>query len=122
MRVLHVTPSFAPAWRYGGPIHSTLRLCQALQRAGVEVEVATTNCDGHADLVVVPDVRQTYDGVPVRYFRRWPRVDYAFSPGLVRHVASVAGQFDLVHITSVFSFPALVGGVAARRARVPYIV
>ena len=26
MKILHVIPSFAPAWRYGGPIHSAVGL------------------------------------------------------------------------------------------------
>jgi glycosyltransferase involved in cell wall biosynthesis len=122
MRVLHVVPSFAPAWRYGGPIQSVLRLCQALQHAGIELDVATTNCDGPSDLDVHLNSQQTFEGVPVRYFRRWPRLDYAFSVSLARFLCSVTRTFDLVHITSTFSFPALAAGFAARRANVPYVV
>ena len=43
MRVVHLTPSYAPAWRFGGPIESTHQLCRALLSAGVEVRVLTTN-------------------------------------------------------------------------------
>ena len=32
MRTLHVTPYFAPAFRYGGPPRSVLGLCRALGR------------------------------------------------------------------------------------------
>jgi glycosyltransferase involved in cell wall biosynthesis len=122
MRVLHVSPSFAPAWRYGGPVQFVLRLCQALQKSGVEVEVATTNCDGRNDLDVPLDGLTTYEDVPVRYFRRWPRVDYAFSLPLFRFLAGAVPAFDVVHITSTFSFPADAAGRAARAAGVPYVI
>src|SRR3954469_24724528 len=42
MRVLHVSPSFAPAWRYGGPVQIVIRLSHALQEACVEFEGDTT--------------------------------------------------------------------------------
>jgi glycosyltransferase involved in cell wall biosynthesis len=122
MRVLHVTPSFAPAWRYGGPIQWVLRLCQALRATGIEAEVATTNCDGPDDLDVPVDTLTRFEDVPVRYFRRWPRVDYALSISLSRYLLSQTRRFDLIHVTSTFSFPALAAGVAARRSGIPYIV
>jgi len=42
MRVVHVLPVWAPAWQYGGPVHSVGRLCEGLAAAGVTVEVLTT--------------------------------------------------------------------------------
>jgi glycosyltransferase involved in cell wall biosynthesis len=122
MRVLHVSPSFAPAWRYGGPVQFALRLCQALQEAGVEVEVATTNGDGRNDLDVPLDILTRYEGVPVRYFRRWPRIDYALSLPLLRFLAREVRSFDVVHITSAFSFPAWAAAHFASGAGVPYLV
>ena len=46
MRVVHVTPYFAPAFRYGGPPRSVLGLCRALGRAGADVRVVTTSANG----------------------------------------------------------------------------
>ena len=48
MRVLHVTPYFAPAFVYGGPPRSVLGLCRALRRAGAQVDVVTTTANGSA--------------------------------------------------------------------------
>ena len=56
MRVLHVTPYFAPAFRYGGPPRSILGLCRALGEAGVDVEVFTTTANGPEPLPAVPVV------------------------------------------------------------------
>lgn len=122
MRVLHVTPSFMPAVRYGGPIVTVLRLCQELQRAGVELSIATTNADGSGVLPVPTDRSVDVGGLSVRYFNRHGRLDYAFAPGLAEYVWRAARNYDLVHITSVFSFPALIAGIAARRSGVPYVV
>ena len=73
MRVLHVTPYFAPAFRYGGPPRSMLGLCRALGDAGVDVEVFTTTANGTEPLPAAPG-GTAYDGVPVRYFPlAWPK-------------------------------------------------
>jgi glycosyltransferase involved in cell wall biosynthesis len=122
LRVLHVVPSFWPAERYGGPIVSVRRLCEALVAQGISVDVATTNADGPGDLEVDTDAWTTVDSLRVRYFRRWPRLGYAFSAPLYRFLMASVRDYDLVHITSTFSFPALAAGVAARRAGIPYVV
>lgn len=122
MRVLHVVPSYFPAVRYGGPIVSVRSLCGALSRSGIQVDIATTNADGPKDLRVPTDGWTELDGLRVRYFPRWPRIDFAFSPALARFLLGEASRYDLIHVTSTFSFPATVAAWAARRAGVPYVV
>ena len=39
MKVLHVVPTYMPAWRYGGTIYSVHGLCKALSKNGVGVDV-----------------------------------------------------------------------------------
>src|SRR5229473_2608083 len=73
LRVLHVSAYFAPAFRYGGPPRSVLGLCQALIRAGVDVEVFTTTANGDDPLPPAVD-GVDYQGVRARYFPlAWPR-------------------------------------------------
>jgi glycosyltransferase involved in cell wall biosynthesis len=122
VRVLHVVPSFAPAFRYGGPIVSVLELSRAASAAGAKIDVATTNADGPEDLAVPTDRWVQLDRLRVRYFRRWPRVGYAFSTDLARFLSAHVKDYDVVHVTSTFSFPALAAGRAARAAGIPYIV
>lgn len=122
VRVLHVVPSFAPAFRYGGPIQSVLRLCQSLAGAGVELQVATTNTDGPSVLDVPTDRFVDHEGVQVRYFARTTSAGYAFSVALARYLIREVRNFDLVHVTSTFSFPATMAEIAARRAGRPYVV
>lgn len=78
MRLLHVSPSYLPAVRYGGPVVAVHGLCRALADAGHRVDVFTTCADGPADLPVDPGAVTCVDGVEVRYFplrrpRRWFR-------------------------------------------------
>jgi glycosyltransferase involved in cell wall biosynthesis len=43
MQITHAMPVYAPAWKFGGPVLSVSRLCEALAREGVSVRVLTTN-------------------------------------------------------------------------------
>src|SRR5262249_28133620 len=55
VKILHVVPSYLPAWRYGGPIRSVHGLARAAVARGHAVEVFTTNADGASRLDVPTD-------------------------------------------------------------------
>ena len=122
MRTLHVSPYFAPAFRYGGPPRSVLGLCRALDAAGVEVEVLTTTADGPADLPASPPEGSRYEGVAVRYLERaFPRRLFG-ARGLGRALDQAIARCDLVHVHGLWTLP---GWAAARRARsagVPVVI
>ena len=107
MNVLHVTPGFHPAHIYGGPIESVYQLCRHLGLAGCTVQVLTTDANGpHAVLEV--DTRSPMPiekNVTVRYC---PRIfPHTVSTALLRHLPSYIRQADVVHLTSVYSFPTI---------------
>ncbi len=122
MRILHVVPTYAPAWRYGGPIHTVHGLCRALAEANHKVEVYTTNVDGPGDLDVPLCQPVQRDGVTVTYFpcRRLRRLYRATELGraLDRH----ARDFDIVHTHSVFLWPTWAAATAAQAAGRPYVL
>ncbi|MDF2458162.1 MAG: hypothetical protein K0S79_578 [Nitrospira sp.] len=107
MKALHVTPGYYPAHIYGGPIESVHQLCHHLGRAGCIVTVLTTDANG-AESVLKVDTRRVVhlgDNLDVRYCRRiWP---HTVSPVLLGMLASSIRQADVVHLTSVYSFPTL---------------
>jgi glycosyltransferase involved in cell wall biosynthesis len=113
LRVLHATPSFAPAYRYGGPVRSVEGLVVELARLGVDVRVLTTDSHGHERLDVT-SAWQTWRGVPVRYLRRRAMPDLA--PAYVLESFLEARRADVVHILSIFSAPSMVALVAAELA------
>jgi glycosyltransferase involved in cell wall biosynthesis len=121
MRVLHVTPYFAPAFRYGGPPRSILGLCRALAQAGVDVEVFTTTANGADPLPAAPD-GTAYDGVPVRYFPLAFPKRYWRGAGLRQALMKSAATADLVHVHGVWNITGWSGVSCARAAGVPYVI
>ena len=122
MRILHVIPSFAPAWRYGGPIFAAWGMTRALARKGHDINVMTTNIDGPGVLDVPLCHPVEMDGVEVRYYPverpRW----YCFSRPLCKALREQVESYDLVHIHSIFLWPTTVAAYWSRRRKVPYIV
>ena len=122
MRIVHVTPYFAPAFVYGGPPRSILGLCRALRRAGADVAVVTTTANGSADLPATVTERPTFEEVPVTYLpRSFPKRDFR-SAALGRALDTVADGCDLVHVHGCWNF---FGWTAARwcwRRDVPYVL
>lgn len=121
MRILHVVPSYVPAWRYGGPIRSVHGLCKALAAAGHDVEVFTTNADGPDELDVPVCTPVDVDGVKVWYFPTRNRRLY-WSPEMGKALHRSARDFAVMHLHSIYLWPTLAGARAARRAHVPYVI
>jgi len=122
LRVLHVTPYFAPAFAYGGPPRSVLGLCRGLVRAGVGVEVLTTTANPGHELPPSPGAGVQYDGIRVHYVprafpRRWFRA-VKFRTRLRARLRDV----DLVHIHGLWNVPGWIAADEARRTRTPYVI
>jgi glycosyltransferase involved in cell wall biosynthesis len=122
MKLLHVVPTYLPAWRHGGPILAVHGLCKALVARGHEVTVFTTNVHGDGTLDVSLDVPAQIDDVEVRYFPvRQPRRLY-YAPALGRTAREGLGRFDVVHLHSVFLWPTTVVARACEQAGIPYVL
>ena len=122
MKLLHVIPTYLPARRYGGPIFATHALCAALAAQGCEVTVVTTNVDGPGVSDVPLGVPVIMDGVTVKYFASPVLRRLYYSPAMGREIALHCGEFDLVHLHSVFLWPTRAAARCARRHRVPYVL
>lgn len=100
MRILHIVPSYKPAYRYGGTIESVARLCEELVQAGEEVEVFTTTANGTGELDVKTGVEYIVDGVKVIYFRRLTKDHSHISFSLWKRLYKECKNYDVVHIHS----------------------
>jgi len=129
VRVLHVSAALAPS--LGGPSKAAVELCEALAARGVDVTLFATNLDEQGRWSpfappAVADVQTSrsrwMNGVERCYFDvKWPS-RFAFSPDLARAVRQRIGEFDLVHVHSLYLFTTAAACHHARRAHVPYIV
>jgi len=119
-KVLHVIPALAP--RYGGPSTAIVGFCRALENAGVQAIVATTDADGRGHLAVPVGEPTLYAGVTVIFFRRRLGEAFKWSSGMSAWLRSHVSAFDLVEVHAVFSHASLAAGRACRLASVPYVV
>ena len=96
-------------------------MCKALQRAGIDVTIATTD----HDLGKLDSQRgdlPTLDGVPVRIFTAQLGDSFKYSRPFTSWLNSEIENFDLVHIHAVFNHSSIAAARACARKHVPYIV
>lgn len=122
MKILHVVPTYLPAVRYGGPIWAVHGLAKALVRHGHEVEICTTNVDGHLESAVPVGEPVVKDGVVVWYFRSPLFRRMYWAPKMAGHLAHAVRRFDIVHVHSVFLWPTYQAAKLARNVGVPYVL
>ena len=125
MRILQVTPYFAPAWAYGGPPRVMYDYARGLVALGHEVDVFTTDAlDGEARAAPAFEV---LDGVTVRRFPNlsnqlaWRRKKY-FPRGLLTQVARRAREYDVLHVTDSRTYLTATAGLAARATKPRLVV
>jgi glycosyltransferase involved in cell wall biosynthesis len=87
----------------------------------VEVHVAATDDDNHGRLKLPLGTPVSADGATYWHFRRNTRI-YQSSIGLTSWLLRHMAQFDLVHIHSLFTYPATAAAAIAQRRSIPYIV
>jgi len=103
MKILHIVPSYKPAYIYGGPIESVSKLCEGLAAAGHQVDVFTTTANGTTELDVEPGKVINVDGVNVIYFKRITKDPTHVSTDLWLHLWKNVKHYDIVNIQSWWS-------------------
>jgi glycosyltransferase involved in cell wall biosynthesis len=121
LRLLHVVPTYLPAWRHGGPIRAVHGLARSLAARGHAVDVFTTDLHGSSRLDVPLGTPVDLDGVSVCYFPVRSLRRLAYAPTMSPALADLS-RFDAIHLHSVFLWPTLAAARAAERASIPWIV
>ena len=122
MKVLQVTPYFAPAFCYGGPPRSILGLSRALMDRHVEVEVLTTTANLPRELDPSPDAAVFVSGVPTRRFPLNVLRRFFGANGLSAALDKAVRAADLVHVHGLWNIPSYLACWHARRQRKPYLI
>ena len=120
IKVLHVIRSIDPDT--GGPAFAVMQMSSSIAGDRVHVDIATTHAvDEGADKY---SSRVPVVGSALRLFSfsRALGGNWCFSVELWRWLKANIRDYDLVHITGVFTFPVIIAAILARRAGIPYIV
>jgi glycosyltransferase involved in cell wall biosynthesis len=126
MKLLCVSPSYWPAFQFGGPIFSLHQLNRKLAERGVDVSVFTTNAG--LENSVGAGGENVIDNVKVNYFSYSKLLQFLgstgwhFSPALSSAVNKRIITFDLVYIVSVWNYPAAKTAYYCRKSKKPYIM
>ena len=104
MNILHIVPSYKPAYIYGGTITAVAGLCESQARLGHHIMVYTTTANGSDELDIPPRQVQLIDGVKVLYFKRLTKDHTHFSPSLLAMLWRTVKEVDAVHIHSWWNF------------------
>ena len=108
MNLLHIIPTYKPAYCYGGPIISISLLCENLAAKGdCQVTVLSTTANGKAELPVYKHTPKVVEGVKVYYFPRWTKDHSQFSPALLWFLWRNARNYDAIHIHSWWNLSVL---------------
>ncbi len=107
MKILHIIPTYKPAFVYGGPIFSVALLCENLALAGHEMTVFSTTANGPAELDIPPGTTRNVEGVQVTYFRRLTKDHTHFSPALMWQVWRQCRRFQVIHLHAWWTLPIL---------------
>lgn len=121
MKIIHYIPTYAPAWKFGGPVLSVSQLCEALAGQGHEVEVITTDAGIAPEEGIPTGMRLVRNGVAVTYYQCVPGLGIK-SPDMEAAIYARAGWADIVHVTGVWQRVSRAARAAALAAKTPYVV
>lgn len=122
MKILHIVPSYKPAYIYGGPIESVSRLCEGLAAQGHVVDVFTTTANGETELDIAIGVPLDVDGVSVTYFKRITKDPTHVSVDLWKHLYHRVKSYDIVHIQSWWNILVVVAACICHFKKVKVVI
>jgi len=122
MKVLHIIPSYEPAWHLGGVITAISQLCKGLAKQGMDVTVFTTDSGQDRRMRVPLNEMVELSGVKVMYFKTDFNMKYAYSQALRNACHRLIRDFDIVHITSFWCYPGIPAISEALRRGIPYLL
>ena len=125
MKIIQITPSYKPAYIYGGPTMSVAKLCEALVEENLNLEVLTTTANGPEELAVIPNSQVTVDGVAVTYYERVTKDHTHFSPNLLlalrKKIKSHNSQL-IIHIHSWWNLVTIFSCLVAKLHKIPVVL
>lgn len=98
MDILHITPSYKPAFVYGGPTVSVSGLVEAEAKEVESILVLSTLANGETELDIQTNKKVQIDRIPVLFHKRMTKDHSHFSPALLISLIKVCKNFQVIHI------------------------
>ncbi len=123
VKILHVTPYFAPAWAYGGPPRSIHGLCREFVRRGHSVTVATTDALDASQRAT--RLEEEMDGIHVLRFRNlsnrlaWKQLYLPL--GMGTFLKKRLRDFDVVHLHMYRTTQDVITHRYGKKYGIPYV-
>jgi glycosyltransferase involved in cell wall biosynthesis len=111
MKVIHITPSYKPAYIYGGPTISISLLCEKLNVRNLNLIVFTTTANGINDFYSEENITLV-DTVKVIYFKRILKGKIHLSVSLIKSVFTSTSKDDIYHIHSWWNATAILSALS----------
>lgn len=108
MNILHIIPTFYPATKWGGPIFSTLSLCNALHNIDdINLMVLTTNAAAPDSGDNIPPAQLSQNNIPYDIIYCHRIAGDSISLELLMRLKEKIQWADVVHLTAIYSFPTI---------------
>ena len=126
MKVLCVSPSYWPAFQYGGPINSVHKLNKTLVKKGVDITVYTTNVGLENEITI--NKQLNLDRIKIIYFSYsnffefLGQTGWQFSWEMRNAIKDNIKNFDLLYIPAIWNYPTAIATYYCRKYKKPYII
>jgi len=120
MKVIHLAPRYAPAWKYGGTVRAVTMLAEATASLGHEV-VVVASAEGTQYERSASIVSEEVNGVRVHYCPSRSTFAGTVSPLMSEALAMEIPGASIAHFTSTWIPTAPRLAAQCRRAGVPYL-
>ncbi|MGQ0792573.1 MAG: glycosyltransferase [Deltaproteobacteria bacterium] len=123
MRILISVQNYHPAYSFGGRVVKSTAVAEGLAKLGHEVSVVTSSVIDRETKPAFFTRRESVNGVSVIYLGTWLRFSQiSLNPSALRFALSEVKKYDAVYIVGLYDAISPLVALAARRARIPYIV
>ncbi|PIP51290.1 hypothetical protein COZ61_00355 [Candidatus Berkelbacteria bacterium CG_4_8_14_3_um_filter_33_6] len=116
MKILHITPSYFPATKFGGPIFSMKIINQHLSKKNY-IEVITTQAGTNNE-----KNKHLIDKIKVNYLPFYFNENFTFSPKLIIYLIKNIYKYDLIQINSIWNFHFIISALLCRIYKKPYVI
>ncbi|MBC2710766.1 MAG: glycosyltransferase [Desulfosarcina sp.] len=122
MHITFVTTHFPPSQGFGGVCESSHGLSRALARAGVTVDVITSDSTKGARIPFSAFTESEAPNLRIHPFKYLASEKSCFSFNAIRVLRKHVPQSDLIHVNGIFAHPVSLGAWVARRQRKPHLI